>query len=445
MPSIEFSPPDRAFTTGESRASPSSAPPFWGNQPLLPVLAVFALVLVSNTWLGWESGIDLLHAVDVYSYEIIAESAPQLPSTTGDEISFQYGQRFVYHYIIGIVAKLTSLPLPVVYHGGVLATLILLTAAVARIVSEVGLTGFRSCVCVVLLVVNPYVIRYYLVVPGMIADVLFALFMAVTILGLLRKQIGIVLCGVLLAVLARQTQLLALPGLVLWMVAGANWSDDSVKRKTLNVATLVGVHAVAYFVSSRVAEPFTYPVADFHLYYSVYTYFVLEFDKLLALAEHILRIGIPHLMTGLFLGVAYAKIRKSVSWKSLPAEFWACLIMVVSLAAQPFLMEPEYATHGQARHSSLALVAAITALALFFREYETHLRFRFSKRLGVLFFTLLFLSSLHHMTSVSPLTTPVQYAVYHFLIAGSCAYIFGKMMFRENQRSDDSAAPSKFS
>ena len=75
-----------------------SATPSAGASGLALVAGLLAFVAVTNRWLGWDGGFDLVQANDERAYLTMANAFPGLPDV---EIANQHAQRWLVHWSVG--------------------------------------------------------------------------------------------------------------------------------------------------------------------------------------------------------------------------------------------------------------------------------------------------------------------------------------------------------
>lgn len=128
------------------------------------VLAIAAVFAVTTRWLGWEEAIDLLGAGDAYSYQVMSAAAPGLPDT---RIGSAYTDRYLPHWLIGAVAKGMALPLTSVYRLGWAAGFVGVLGVIHAILRTLDLPRWPRRLCLALVALNPYALRFYALAPGL--------------------------------------------------------------------------------------------------------------------------------------------------------------------------------------------------------------------------------------------------------------------------------------
>lgn len=121
-----------------------------------------------------------VQATDVFSYLVISSSAPNLPT---ESISFHFAQRWIPHYIVGYLADLLNMELGWAYglsNGMVVALILIFSWSVLLQVAKDQKLGL---IIFLLVVLSVFSFRLYIFVPGLFADLIFVLGLAVALKG----------------------------------------------------------------------------------------------------------------------------------------------------------------------------------------------------------------------------------------------------------------------
>ncbi|HEV3002776.1 MAG TPA: hypothetical protein VGW75_18710, partial [Solirubrobacteraceae bacterium] len=176
---------------------------------LLAVVAFFAATAVTFS-VGTEG--------DVLEYRKMAEAAPGTPDR---DVGSAYTGRFALHYGVGLLAEATPLSVNGAYVAAWLVVAIALLAVLCALLSRTGPVPFA--VGLALVVLNPYLLRGSATGMGTVQDLVFVLGLALCVLGLLRVRPAVVLAGLVLGILGRQSALLVAPAAALWMAFADDW------------------------------------------------------------------------------------------------------------------------------------------------------------------------------------------------------------------------------
>lgn len=383
--------------------------------PLLFVTATLLLLAATNKWMGWAEGMHYVQADDLLNYEPMALAAPGL---TEKKIAHHHGQRLFSHYVIGSTAKLLGVAHEGVYRAFWLAMTLGLSALVWFLVARLVDDRFSRALCFSVFAFNPYTLRYYALVPGMMQDLLFMTGSAVLFAGLLKRSTYLVLLGFLAAYLGRQTAFTLLPGAVVWLVA-----EKRHREAAASTVLLVVVHLLTGIVAHKLAAGERSANVDHIVGIAAWA---RDSFSVAGLGEHTLRVFFPYAMVLAVLGALALRLKKLPRFS---ARFWGAVLMVAGMIAQPFLAGPMITRQNGARLSSLGMVGASVLLALALRESKAKLRPGLPAMVCV--GALVFAGSLHHLYAAIGPSTTAQFTVFHLALAcalgGACYWhVFAK-------------------
>jgi hypothetical protein len=415
----------------------------FGHPHLLIVVSLALFVAATNRWMSWAGGIRYLTARDVGSYEAIATAAPGLPDVL---LPAHHAARFPVHWTVGTISALSGIPLHLVYRvalGAIVAvTLLLLHAIIAD-----RLPDGSYVVVLAAFVLDPYTLRYDILVPGMLADAVFVLGIALAVFGLCRVRPWPVLAGMALAAAARETALLTVPVVIAWLVLAPAWRiRPPAARLALGGAVAVAVGAI-FLTIGAVADGFSAPVLPgVHDARAVAAGYSLPGPSLStiddytilgalsspgSLAEHLARVATP-LFTVLGLLAAAGLVgRRRGRGNGAPFEFWAALALAASIVVQPLLVSPAVLADNETRLAALALLPLAVALGLLIERVGPRLDLRSPSREAPLIVGVLAVASLHHLYTVVGPTRSAQMVPLE-LIGGAVA---GWLLVRSLRRA----------
>jgi hypothetical protein len=359
---------------------------------LITTLILCALLLLTNRWLTYQEGIDVLKAADTQSYMTIAKAAPGLPTplaNEADRLPTNHTARFVVPYLAGTITHFTGISHERMFLVCTLFFCALVVVVVHHILRHTGVNNAQYSVLMLLLIGNPYMFRYYVAVPAMVNDMVFVAGLSIMLLGLLRVRFWFVVGGALVAIIGRQNALVVLPAVGAWMMLGEGWKDSAiVARLTRFVFVVVGVVAV-YVALGMIIAPFSVRGMESDALTGLVRWIVAPTSvvngatngigidssgKVKIFAEYLLRTLIC-LLFPLMIMFAVALDRRLrgtpltrfAAW--LPREFWLAMLFVAALYGFAFLGGPELFMSGVTRYVSHALPAMILALAVVLKRY----------------------------------------------------------------------------
>lgn len=320
----------------------------WSPAGMLLAWSVAAVVV--QRWASIADGIRVGYAVDVTSYLAIAEAAPSLPD---DGLVLRpYAERFPAHWLVGSVSELTGLGLENVYRlASVLVVAGFLLAAHATL-SRLGLDTRAHALALGALAASAYPLHYLLAAPGMVSDGVFVLGLALTLLGFVRGSFALVLVGLLVGVLGRQTGVPVVAAAAVWVAVAPAWKATRWWR----AAAALLVPGLAYLLVRTIADGFAVPRV-FPLEESTALGYLDSLDQV---ADHLGRIVLGIAVPAALVAGAWLRARGP-----LPR---GALLLAAVIVAQPFVLGPATNGNNEPRLAGLAAPALVVAAAALLRR-----------------------------------------------------------------------------
>jgi hypothetical protein len=326
--------------------------------PLGALLFFGLLLLLSNRWLTYEEGITLLKASDTRTYMALARSAPALEQHPDAE--FHHLQRVAGPWVVGTFARITGVSHETSFLLFALLLILGFLYILHRILVTLGLEGHAYLLCMSLALFNPYVVRYYLAVPGMLADLIFVVGMGIAALGLLRGGFAAVAIGLTIAALGRQTALLTFPGFTLWFFLGEAWQDRPLGKKCLYSAIVLAIVTGVYVLSTYLARLMGSTGSNLSVWGGLYRWLRDSFDLgvLIELAiKAVLPLSFPLLiLAGFARGTRQRIVDRRASL--------LCFFIIICLLSQPLLGDPTLFMSNMNRYSSQVFIWALIPLVV---------------------------------------------------------------------------------
>jgi hypothetical protein len=296
------------------------------------------VVLATQAWPSWSTGIREQFAGDVASYEQIARAAPHFPQ---QPLQQQHAERFAIHWLVGTISDVTSIGLHDVYRVTSLLLLLLLVAALAAALRRLALDLNARVILTGLVIASAYPMRYLLAAPGMLADVVFLVGLALSLWALAARRDAALVAALLLGVLGRQT---AVP------VALAAAAILLARRRFRAAATAAALPVLLYVGLHYAASPFT----QGHTLGSS-SWLVSSFGHPRELGSHFGRMAI--VLAVPLAAAAGAWYRTRIAPAAEP------LLLAAAVIAQPLVLSPEVVAKNEPRLTALALPALALATA----------------------------------------------------------------------------------
>ena len=174
------------------------------------IVAMLFIYLTGSKANFWNA-VAQVDANDVFEYVKMSKVAPSFPTNA---IAPHFAQRFIIHYLIGCTSQFFRLTLENTYiiFNGLMIFLIFFYSIrlILKRTSELSL----ALILFSIFAFSPFSFRLNVMVPGLIADLLFVLGMIVALDGINDKKILKIFLGMLLAVIGKQIAILILPGIL---------------------------------------------------------------------------------------------------------------------------------------------------------------------------------------------------------------------------------------
>ncbi|MCO5142620.1 MAG: hypothetical protein M9962_05980 [Oligoflexia bacterium] len=360
------------------------------------VICVLAILILTNRIPGWDEGKQLLFANDVESsYEPITQASPLLPIKN---IPKHHAQRMTAPYLIGLIAWTTNVDYRLIYFALTLVTMLSILLIFGLLLKELRVPLENFWLFYSFLILHPYLFRYYLIVPGMVTDLLFVLFSLLTLLMLFREKLVGMLFFLSGALLFRQTMVMLLPPLVLYFFA----SRKSISQFVTVTLSVIFTVAIVYSLLNLVSQKFTHESDNnVAILTAFYSYIVSSNHSYIELIEFVLRVFIP--FAGVFACLAsIVFLKKCNIWDK---KFIFLFLCGFCIALQPLMTGPLLTGKNAGRLATLGLIPFILSLSLVLPKIELSRLFKF-----IFLFTLA-VGSLHHLYTNPSLNSPIQFVV----------------------------------
>jgi hypothetical protein len=310
-----------------------------------------AAALAVQRWTSWPDAIrgnrpDTGFGADMRYYERIARAAPSFPDT---HMLRPYAERFPVHWLVGIVGDATGIGLHPLYRIGELLVLALVVLAVHLTLARLELGPGEHLLALGVLIAGAYPVHYLLSAPGILSDAVFMLGLSVCLLGFVRGSFGLVLGGLLLSVLARQTGVPVALGAAVWVAVAPAWRHVRYRYATATALLPVGLWVVLHFAAEGFADPERGGWHDL----TVIGYLSDAGD----LGGHLGRVALGILVPCALVAGAWLRTRGDVPR--------GALLLAAAVVAQPLVLGPASAGGNETRLTALCVPAlAVAAGAL---------------------------------------------------------------------------------
>lgn len=317
--------------------------------PLVVLAAWAGFVLGTQRWVSVADAVAEGWGGDAVSYIAIARAAPSFPDRP---VRRAFAERFPAHWLAGVVADATGIPLEDVYRALTLLLLASLLAVVHATLRAIGLGARGRALVLGALVATAYPVHFLLAASAFVADGVFLLGLAVALLGFVRRRLPLVVGGLVLATLGRQTAVPAALAAAAWIA----YRPAFPALRWRSAAAVALAPLAAYAVLRAVADTFAFspetPGARTAIGYLTSAH---------ALGEHVGKTALGVAVPAALVVAAWLRTRGSLPWVP--------LVLAAAVLAQPLVLGPASLHPGnEPRVAALAAPALATAAALLLRR-----------------------------------------------------------------------------
>jgi hypothetical protein len=373
-----------------------------------------AFTLPTTSWLGWNEAIRAKYAADVLGYQQIAEAAPGLPPQGA--LLPQHAQHFAPHYLAGLLAHSTGIPLHAVYRVLALAVLAAIAIAVDRLLTDARVSPGSYVACMGALLTSPYLFRFDALAPGMLQDSTFALGATLCLLGLVGVRPLLSAAGLAVAVASRGDSAIMLAAVApAWIALTPRGRRQRRRALALALATTVATAAATVAISQKFAGS-----GDVHGVRSLTLIGTLASlpGSIGTLGSHVARlfVGItaPATLTACALLLAF------VSRRRLSTETAWSLVLCAAIVGEAFALNPGWLQGSQPRLTSFAVAPLAAASGLALGEIEKSGAWSWTPRSLALVCVAIAVASLqHHYASLRPASSAGEFLALELVCAAA--------------------------
>jgi hypothetical protein len=392
--------------------------------------AWLAAVWATTHWYSWQRTIDLLFGSDVVEYERVARAAPGF---TDQPLPSQHADRFVPHYLVGLVSDALQVRDRLVYYVLAFLLLGLMVFLVDRLIAPLGLRRLEYTVAIGALIANPYLFRFLAICPGRLADSVFILGGLVALLGLLRGKTWLLVGGLVAATLGRSEAVFPLAALAPFgVLVSDEWKRVPSRRRLVSAGCALVVPLAVYGLIRLLDH--TFSVRDHPGFFGL-TIFGTFRDLPGSggrFGLHVARILVG-IAGALAVMVGSLAARRLGRYSALGFPFWAALAGGIAVSGEAFLLNPAWIKGSEPLLSGLgaAFFAVAAAAALASLDVE---RWQLGLTGGLVALAALAVTSLNHRyASISPVSTRTEFAV----LTAVAATVVAAVVFLGGSRSAD--------
>ena len=351
------------------------------NKNLFLKLFFIFLVIATNDYFNYDNSL-IYGGSDGKFYISISKYSPNL----GNNIEYIKGERFFLPYFIGIISKLSSVDLFFLYQITSIFLIITLILLYRKILILLKIENYSYIFFLLLVVFNPYLIRYYLAVPTIVVDLGFIISLEIIAIGFLKKKNKFFFLGMIIAALSRQNSIIIL--IVFFIIKFIYKNKSIIKYKDLILLSIC--YITIFLINTYYAINSAGNLNEIENLYSTTLFGILIFDyNLIDLFRYLYFpiLGFGPLIIFIFILLYLKKFSLNKS------EFIIfCLITSILLIGIAFVGGPTTTGKNLIRLSNFSYIYLMIIINAFFQETKNN---RSLLEICSIFSLLLFFWSLH--------------------------------------------------
>lgn len=351
---------------------------------------------------------------DAYSYWALAAAAPALPD---EVLLFHHVQRIALPFALGLLHDATGVPLHTLFQSAVVLLAAGILALAALALRDRGVHPAAAALVGAALACNPWVFRPSFAFPEMVSDLGFVFGLAIAMHGLLGGHATPVLIGQLVASASRQTGVVLVPVIALWM-----WRDRTRWARVPGATRLAAVLAAAvvaaaiYLATWQIAIPIAAPPENVAHLTGIAPWLATAFDPAV-FGAFAVRALLPLVIP---LGIVVLATRSPWAQGSESGAVPLLLVASLCLGLQPVLAGPEFTGGNGPRLVALGLLPLYLAAGLALHDARAFTSATTTPRLAVVGL-LLAVGSLHHWYVLTATPSRLQQGFFAVAYAAGCA------------------------
>ncbi len=351
------------------------------NKNLFLTLFFIFLVIATNDYFNYDNSL-IYGGSDGKFYISISKYSPNL----GNNIEYIKGERFFLPYFIGIISKLSSVDLFFLYQITSIILIVTLILLYRKILILLKIENYSYIFFLLLVVFNPYLIRYYLAVPTIVVDLGFIISLEIIAIGFLKNKNKFFFLGMIIAALSRQNSIIIL--IVFFIIKFIFKNKSIIKYKDLILLSIC--YITIFLINTYYAVNSAGNLNEIENLYSTTLFGILIFDyNLIDLFRYLYFpiLGFGPLIIFIFILLYLKKFSLNKS------EFIIfCLITSILLIGIAFIGGPTTTGKNLIRLSNFSYIYLMIIINAFFQETKNN---RSLLEICSIFSLLLFFWSLH--------------------------------------------------
>lgn len=310
------------------------------------------LILITNSYFNYDQSL-IYGGGDTLFYKKIADNSPFLKDVS---IKFHYAQRFLTPYLLGILSKKIGIDIFLLSRFFIVLIFFLKLYFIFKILKFYKIDKKKIFFLIIILIFNPYILRYYLANPLILQDYIFQLIFIILIYLIIKKNFLLFYILISIAIFFRQTA-------IAFFVSGILIFILNLKKNKKNFFYFF-IYIISFFIFSNINDFFAKKITlekDYQLLINHVTglfYYIVNDKSLIKILVLILLPIFSFIPMSIFLIHSKFKINKINEISNF------IIISSLIIFAQPVLAGPELTGKNIIRLFNLAFPALIIFISI---------------------------------------------------------------------------------
>lgn len=341
----------------------------------LIIFFLLIFVIITNNYFG-ENNINPSASSSEY-YLDIAKAFPITPDFDNVIQSYIHAERFLISYLIGFINNLTNIKIFNLFCIFTYLLIIIFLTLNFKILNLLTKKNDNKILFFSLLLLNPYIVRYFLSNPVMLNDLIFITAISLLYYSFLKKKNYLFYISIIIAVISRQTSFIIILALLINFFLPIKKEFIDLKKILFSLLIILISYSISqYYLNVSKLDQF-YDISILGLFY----YFQNNLDYLILLKFFLY----PFLSFGPLIILIFIKfLSKEIHFK-LNEKNTFFIILILGIIAQPILAGPLVAGKNIIRLSSFVYCLSIFLFCANLKEIKFY-----SKK--IIFISILFLT-----------------------------------------------------
>lgn len=238
-------------------------------------------LFITNSYFSYS---EALHygAADGYFYNIISENFPKFPQ---EEINYHYAQRFLIPYFVGFLSKILSLNTFLVFRIVTILLILFIVLLFIKINKQLKIKPEIIFISIIILILHPYLFRFYLATSTIITDLFFILSFLGIIISIIKKNKINFYLFTFISLISRQTSFAFLISIVFIFILKKNKflkKSDLFLILSINIIVFLSINVLTSYMTTN--KNFPYETLTGIIYYLFFNFNFINFSTFIFFA-----------------------------------------------------------------------------------------------------------------------------------------------------------------